>query len=92
MPQVVSSWWTKEWKELRGLMGWREIKFNQGDFVEGAMEVPDEGWWTFEAGGTAEVYNPLAKARDDGAMVNSKLLMGKSQGHWLLRCSARMRI
>ena len=40
MPQVVSFRWTKEWKQLRDLMGWHEMKFNQGDVVEHPMEVP----------------------------------------------------
>ena len=35
----MSFWWTREWKQLKDLMGWHEIKFNQGDFVEGPLEV-----------------------------------------------------
>ena len=76
MPQVVSFWWTKEWKQLRDLMGWHEIKFNQGDFVEQPTEVPVK---PTKFGGNLELEvplksNPLAKAREEGGALDSRSL------------------
>ena len=32
-PEVVSFWWTREWKSLKLQMDWNEQAFNQGDLV-----------------------------------------------------------
>ena len=57
-------------------MGWHEIKFNQGDFVEQPMEVPVK---PTKFGGNLELEvplksNPLAKAREEGGALDSRSL------------------
>ena len=75
-PEVVSFWWTEEWRALRDLMGWHEQKFNQGDFVERPVEVPVK---PTKMGGSLSLEvptkkNPLARSRDDGVVLDSKNL------------------
>ena len=73
-PEVVSFWWTEEWRALRDLMGWHEQKLNQGDFVERPVEVPVK---PTKMGGSLSLEvpkkkNPLARSRDDGVVLDSK--------------------
>ena len=39
-PEVVSFWWTPEWRRLRDCMGWTENAFNQGDLVYQPQAAP----------------------------------------------------
>ena len=75
-PEVVSFWWTREWKSLKTQMDWTEQAFNQGDLVykPEATPVPPTKF-----GGNLELWLPkeknnLAVSRPSGGSGDSKSL------------------
>ena len=75
-PEVVSFWWTPEWKSLKIEMGWNEIAFNQGDMVHQPETKPIK---PTKFGGNLDLKiskekNPLAVGRGVAGSGDSKSL------------------
>ena len=76
MPEVVSFWWTKEWKSLSVEMKWGETSFNQGDLVYKPETTPVK---PTKFGGNLDLKiptrkNQLAVSRATGSAGDSKSL------------------
>ena len=75
-PEVVSFWWTREWKSLKQSMEWSETAFNQGDLVYKPEATPVK---PTKFGGNLELMlpkekNTLAVSRPSGGSGDSKSL------------------
>ena len=75
-PEVVSFWWTREWKSLKLQMNWHEQAFNQGDLVYKPEATPVK---PTKFGGNLELEltnekNNLAVSRPSGGSGDSKSL------------------
>ena len=67
-PEVVSFWWTREWRSLKQSMEWSETAFNQGDLVYKPEATPVK---PTKFGGNLELMlpkekNTLAVSRPNG--------------------------
>ena len=75
-PEVVSLWWTPEWKSLKEELGWGETAFNQGDLVHQPETKPIK---PTKFGGNLDLRistekNPLAVGRAMAGSGDSKSL------------------
>ena len=75
-PEVVSFWWTNEWKSLKQSMEWSETAFNQGDLVYKPEATPVK---PTKFGENLELMlrkekNTLAVSRPNGGSDDSKSL------------------
>ena len=75
-PELVSLWWTPEWKSLREEMGWGETAFNQGDLVHQPETKPVK---PTKFGGNLDLKisgekNPLAVGRPAAGSGDSRSL------------------
>ena len=75
-PEVVSFWWTREWKSLKLQMDWNEQAFNQGDLVYKPEATPVK---PTKFGGNLVLElpkekNDLAVSRPHGGSGDSKSL------------------